>query len=635
MYDRPPKVPPGGGIDASRPAEQRYRILGRIAVGGMAEIYLARMLTPEGFEREVVLKRLMPELQADHEFVQMFHDEARIASQMRHPSIVQIYELGELDGSLFISMELIRGVNLRDLATRLAQRGELMPIPHGVRVACTALEALAYAHRFTDASGHTLNVVHRDVSPQNIILTYDGTVKLVDFGVAKAEGRLHQTRAGLIKGKFAYMSPEQISGAPVDGRSDLFALSEVFYELLLRRHPFQAPSDMDVLRQILDLDPPHPSDIESDFPPTLGAILMRALNKNPGDRYSSAATMHDALEGFLASQRPVTAQVLARFVRELFADRLEMERQARAAGDDRMLIEAMTAGRAEPPAPRRRSNPRPPSDVPQLEAPPPARGAPRDRVVEIARPMYERETGPAAPGFLAYSGYTDPSMRRRRFQSQINGLFGPEGSAPGLPADGAGPPGRDYDDGEMPTMRGTVGIDGLSMGETPAPSRGAAPVAAPRPLDPKVVSGPRAVEPSGGEGRATPRRSLRPVEIDPSERPPSPRSRRAQDRFGLYLFFAGLAALLGAVVYAIALYQGSRAPLMRIEVRSTPAGADIRFDGSETGARTPTVFQNVASDREHTIELHLEGYPPHTRKILPSPDRPDLTVHWTFKSAEE
>jgi serine/threonine protein kinase len=141
----------------------------------------------------------------------MFHDEARIASQMRHPSIVQIFELGELDGSLFISMELLRGVNLRDLLARLMRRRVELPLPLAIRIACGALEALTYAHEFTDASGRLLNVVHRDVSPQNIIVTYDGGVKLVDFGVAKAEGRLHQTRAGLIKGKFAYMSPEQSS----------------------------------------------------------------------------------------------------------------------------------------------------------------------------------------------------------------------------------------------------------------------------------------------------------------------------------------------------------------------------------------------------------------------------------------
>ena len=176
--------PTAAGVDTSIAAEDRYEIVGRIASGGMAEIYLARMRTANGQEREVVLKRLMPELQSDQEFVQMFYDEANIASQLRHPNVVQIYELGELDGSLFISMELLRGVNLRDLLARLHGRNSDLPMPLAVRIACSALDALDYAHAFSDRTGRRLNVVHHDVSPQNVIVTYDGTVKLVDFGVA-------------------------------------------------------------------------------------------------------------------------------------------------------------------------------------------------------------------------------------------------------------------------------------------------------------------------------------------------------------------------------------------------------------------------------------------------------------------
>src|SRR5688572_11833283 len=374
----------------------------------MAEIYLARMAMGGG-ERECVLKRLMPELQNDHEFVQMFYDEANIASQLSHPNIVQIFELGELDGSLFIAMELLRGVNLRDLLARLHARGEELPIPLAIRICCHALSGLEYAHNFADKHGRRLNVVHRDVSPQNIIVTYDGVAKLVDFGVAKAEGRLHQTRAGLIKGKFAYMSPEQVSGGAVDGRSDLFALAEVFYELLLQRHPFYAQSDMEVLRAILDKDPPHPCSIDGKFPAALGEIFVKAMRKAPGDRYQSAAAMQDAMEGFLQESRtPASTSMLARFVKELFSDRIEAERTAREARDDDALIDSLTVGHADMPAPapeqpkRRRNS----SSVQVIERDfiPNEDSGYRERVVEISRAPSPNDD-PAergAPAFIAH-----------------------------------------------------------------------------------------------------------------------------------------------------------------------------------------------------------------------------------------
>jgi eukaryotic-like serine/threonine-protein kinase len=657
-----PKLPANPGIDSTVPASERYRILGRIASGGMAEIYLARMMTSAGTEREVVLKRLMPELQSDHEFIQMFYDEARIASNMRHPNIVQIYELGELDGSLFISMEVLRGTNLRDLLARLHRRGERLPIAYGVKIASGALEALSYAHRFTDSNGRLLNVVHRDVSPQNIIVTYDGSVKLVDFGVAKAEGRLHQTRAGLIKGKFAYMSPEQIGGGRVDGRSDQFALAEVFYELFLKRHPFYAESDMEVLRAILDADPMHPSMIEPGFPPEVGAILMRALRKNPSERFPTAAAMNDAFEAYLQQQRtPVTTIMLGRFARDLFADRIEMEQRARERGDERMLIESMAAGRAEPismPKRRTHSHSRPAAvateerEAKYLHA----QKSGKREAVEIARAASGSET-PASggtPPFIAHSGYTDPGVRRKRFQSQVRRLFDdpaeptPSKSRGGLPEgqSAASAPGslefmseEATDAGEMPTMLGGINVkdlDELRREELARKKHG---------LDDAPTIPPPAADPSGD----TPKRNVQHTPrgdrtIENGRRgprsgghAPAPRSRPSHDvvspsdRWGLLLFVAGLGALVGAIVYAVILYTGSQTPLMRLEVRSTPAGASIVFDGTDTAAETPTVFQNIASNREHTLELRLEGYEPHTRKLPPAPEIGELIVNWTFK----
>jgi serine/threonine protein kinase len=649
MPGHSPKLPISVGVDTSVPAAERYRILGRIASGGMAEIYLARMMMSSGQEREVVLKRLMPELQSDHEFVQMFYDEARIASQMRHPNIVQIYELGELDGSLFISMELLRGMNLRDLLARLHAKGDSLPLTYGIRVACGALEALAYAHRFTDANGRLLNVVHRDVSPQNIIVTYDGVVKLVDFGVAKAEGRLHQTRAGLIKGKFAYMSPEQISGGRVDGRSDQFALAEVFYELFLRRHPFFANSDMEVLRAILDADPPHPSTLDSSFSAELGAILMRALRKNPQERYPNAAAMLDAFEAYLERERaPVTSAMLAKFVREVFADRIELEKRARESGDERMLIESMTAGRAEPSRPKKRTHSRP--AIPTVEdsdpkyVMPSTKSGRRDRVVEIARTpsSADQPADGSGPAFIARSGYTDPSIQKKRFQSQIHRLF--DDPAEPTPVKGTmtpiedGPTDLEYrpseaglDEGEMPTMLGNFSPEDMEEIRRATEKRRAEKDRASAPTKPPASStvAKKAVE--------TPARATPSANVTPRSRTLVQGENEAvhpSDRWGLFLFVAGLGALVGAIVYAIILYTGAQAPVMRLEIRSTPAGASIVFDGADTAQQTPTVFQNIASNREHTLELRLSGYEPHVRRLPPSPEIGELIVNWTFRPAE-
>lgn len=616
------------GIDTSIPAEERYQIIGRIASGGMAEIYLARMLM-NGVEREVVLKRLMPELQNDQEFVQMFYDEANIASQLAHPNIVQIFELGELDGSLFIGMELLRGVNLRDILARLHQRAEALPPHLAVRIASNCLAALHYAHDFRDAKGRRLNVVHRDVSPQNIMVTFDGVVKLVDFGVAKAEGRLHQTRAGLIKGKFAYMSPEQVGGGQVDGRSDIFALAEVFYEILLKRHPFYAQSDMEVLRAILDKDPPHPCSLDGSFPPSLGEILIKAMRKAPGDRFADAGAMQDALERFLQEQRtPATTTMLARFMSDLYRERLDAEQAARNAADDVALIDSMTAeydGAAQAPA----AEPEPaPAVVSDYDAPMPQvrNDSQRDRIVEISRPP-EHSSDPAergAPAFLAHSGYTDPKISRNRFQNQIRGLF--DGEEVEDRATDLEMPVQD-DDAELPTMLGQLSAEELAQIRGGAAQAHAERVqrqrdegVSVRPVDPANVGGGMVIE----------RNSVRPPKNQPKSAPKPNVTHRSQtvlggdqkpaapagkDKLGLVFFIVGLTALIGAVAYAIWLYSSSRSQMVNLVLHTTPPGATIYLDGADTGATTPQKFENIKGNKAHKLEFKLNGYQPCNRTV--------------------
>jgi serine/threonine protein kinase len=652
--------PSAYGVDSSVPPAERYRIVGRIAAGGMAEIYLARMTGPNGVEREIVLKRLMPELQNDHEFVQMFYDEAQIASQLNHPNIVQIFELGEIDDSLFIAMELLRGVNLRDLLARLHAENKRMPLELCVRTACGALEALDYAHAFSDHTGTRLNVVHRDVSPQNIILTYEGMVKLVDFGVAKAEGKLHQTRAGLVKGKFAYMSPEQIGGAQLDGRSDVFALAEVVYELLLHRHPFFAENDMDVLRMILDADPPHPLSIDPSFPPALAEILMKALRKRPDDRYADAAAMQEALERFLVEAgMPAPNLKLGRFVRQLFDDRMAAEQRARETGNDDLLIEAMTVGRTE------RVN------MDAMSGPPPASYEP-----DVATDAYdepEHATLTSVPNNGA--GHGQP-QGGGAYHSEIGRLFDGQGQ----PIGGRHEEGVE-DAAEMPTMLGTLSAEQLAevrnaaAGLRSSPQVQAPQFSGPPPTqrsNPQVQVGPAQGRPSQGvitrsggptadpaEMRGGGGVSVGPAPVvqppPPQPPPPQPTSvpptvtprsatvvgdegkggKRKADKFGIWFFIAGLGALVGAVIYAIVLLSEPSNPTMSLVIQSTPQGASIVLDGFDTGAKTPQTIPSIRSDKPHTIELRLDGYEKFERRIEPAPELEGepYVIHWRFQPA--
>ncbi|MCK6551509.1 serine/threonine protein kinase, partial [Myxococcota bacterium] len=378
-------------LDLARPAAERYQILGRIAAGGMAEIYLARVTSRSGERHEVALKRLYPELQTNQEFVQMFFDEARIASQLGHPNIVDIYELGELDGSLFIAMELVRGVNLKQIFERATELGRPLPMPFIQRIAIGALDALAHAHTFRGEDGAPLNIVHRDVSPQNIAVTWQGDVKLLDFGVARAENRLHQTRQGLVKGKFAYMAPEQIVGEPVDGRADLFALAEVLYLLAAHRHPFFAETDAGVLHNVLQARPPSPSSLDPKIPAALSALLLRALERRPDDRFADARAMRDAVELTAIERGRTVGDALGRWLRELFADRLGLEDDARRRGDDDLLVDAMRAGSRARPVFRPKA-PRP-AITPATATPSEARAAAKAK----ARPTPARSLVDTAP----------------------------------------------------------------------------------------------------------------------------------------------------------------------------------------------------------------------------------------------
>jgi serine/threonine-protein kinase len=278
----------------------KYILLRQLAIGGMAEVYLARQSGPAGFEKECVIKRILPSLAADQQFVNMFLDEARIAARLSHPNIVQIFDLGSInEGDYFLAMEHVHGVDLQQIEEAEAQRGGHIPLAIAVRICSNVAEGLEHAHRATDARGAALGLVHRDVTPSNVIVSFDGVGKILDFGIAKAVAKKGRTEVGVIKGKIPYMSPEQVQGEPLDFRSDIFSLGTMLYELTTGHKPFEGEGPADLSMKILH-DDPHPPDFYVErFPSGLSDLIERAMAKKSADRFQSARELHEALEEFL------------------------------------------------------------------------------------------------------------------------------------------------------------------------------------------------------------------------------------------------------------------------------------------------------------------------------------------------
>jgi serine/threonine-protein kinase len=276
----------------------KYQLLDRISYGGMAEVFRATTSGAAGFERTVAIKLLLPNVAMDQEFITMLIDEAKIAGQLSHANIAQIFDLGMAEGRYYIVQEYVPGYDLRALLKFLGKTGRRLSIAQACHIILKVCEGLEYAHNKRDPQGEPLNLVHRDVSPQNVLVSYEGEVKLIDFGIAKAEGRSTRTLAGLVKGKFAYMSPEQIRGLPVDRRSDVFATGIVLHELLTSKPLFRRKSEFETLKRARSgvIDPP--SALNPEVPAALDEIVLRSLARHVEDRYQSAVDLRDALWEF-------------------------------------------------------------------------------------------------------------------------------------------------------------------------------------------------------------------------------------------------------------------------------------------------------------------------------------------------
>jgi serine/threonine-protein kinase len=294
----------------------KYQLLRKLASGGMAEVYLAKAVGPQGFEKTLVVKRVLPHLAEEPSFVEMFFSEARLAALLNHPNVVQIFDFGEANGEYFLAMEYIDGPNLRTLCKRAHAAGTLLPVHLCAKMLSFACEGLSYAHEFVaPGTGEPLRLVHRDISPDNLLVSSHGTVKVVDFGIAKAANQLHHTRTGIVKGKIAYMPPEQLQNKPLDARADIFALGVVLYELLSGQKPFEAESEVGMMQAIL-FEPPVPVvERRPDVPEPIRNILERALAKERDARYGSCRELQADLERYLhTAGEPVGARHIAQLV---------------------------------------------------------------------------------------------------------------------------------------------------------------------------------------------------------------------------------------------------------------------------------------------------------------------------------
>ncbi|MGE0402962.1 MAG: protein kinase [Kofleriaceae bacterium] len=467
----------------------KFELIRQIAVGGMAELYLARTMGIEGFEKLVVVKRILPQYADNQQFVSMFLNEARLSATLHHPNIAQVYDIGVEDGDYFFSMEYIHGEDLGRLNATAIENGVPMSLDAALTLVAGLCGGLHYAHTKAGPDGKPLEVVHRDVSPSNVLVSYDGGVKLVDFGIARAGSAPATTRGGL-KGKIAYMSPEQCKGeAKLDRRSDIYSIGTILYELTTGRLPFVDDNEYAVLNNIVNVDVPRPSTIVPSYAPALEAIVLKALARDPAQRFGSALELQKEIEDFAHENRlRVSPLVLARLMSTLFPARLEEWDQARAQGaffvEQHVVRTLVESGKT------------------QVEA----------RLAQI--PMAPVVAEPPKPvGPIADDEATDivtalPPPKRPSVRDA--GPFAPDDSTATVP--GENPFGADA--GTLPGQ-GPMALHAMpSLGRAPSPVHAAMPGVAAPPMRPTPPPMPRAPSPMP--------RAPSPIPSMPTPRPPTP-----------------------------------------------------------------------------------------------------------------
>ena len=311
----------------------KYYLVDKLAVGGMAEIFKAKQFGEGGFEKLLVIKRILSHLSDEQDFIEMFFDEAKISSTLAHSNIIHVYDFGKIRSNYFIAMEYCEGKDLKTVMKKCQEIGRPLPVEYAVYIIHEVCKGLDYAHRKKDADNNDMNILHRDISPSNVMISYEeGKVKLADFGIAKAQNASYKTKAGVLKGKFEYMSPEQASGLQIDRRSDIFAVGICFYEILTRRRLFKTDADLKTLELIRNPLIPPPSHLNPQVREELDGIVMKALARRAEDRYQEAWQLQHDLREFMRSSTPPTspdliALSLANFMREIFDREIRQERE--------------------------------------------------------------------------------------------------------------------------------------------------------------------------------------------------------------------------------------------------------------------------------------------------------------------
>lgn len=607
----------------------RYVLLERISVGGMAEVFKAKPFQGEGNGKILAIKRILPSMAEDADFIQMFIDEAKISGQLHHSNIAEIYELGRVDNSHFIAMEYVWGKDLLQMQNRFRRLRQTMKPAMAAFIASRICQGLDYAHRKTDASGKLLGIIHRDVSPQNILVSYDGEIKVIDFGIAKAASRSTRTQAGVLKGKFGYMSPEQVRGLPLDRRSDVFAIATILYELLTSERLFLGESDFATLEKVRNVDVPPPSKVCPACSPDLERIILKGLAREADERYQWASEMAAELDVFLEQNDPTfTTALLASWMKTQFAAEWKregavLEQQSRL--DPKAALAAAASGPEavkEPPAMSAASHDADVDAALAAAALSPADLPTEDELqgeaTQISAPMMEMgEEGGDRPGAGA-----SPALS---LSDQSTRILGQGGAHPGLPeqktvildsavtSGGSVAAGASQGGFWSQASQSTVLLGPPESSPVPHPP----PPAAPYPMGaaPQLAAGGASAQPTGQPvaqpvfGRVTPLTM------------PAKKSGFAKD---ILIGIAVAAALIGAVLGGRAFFASRSVPGGTLVITvSPPSAAKILLDGKESGRTTAeavaVTFKDVSAG-EHQIAVQGEQGSFSSRVTLASGD---------------
>jgi serine/threonine-protein kinase len=323
--------------------QQRYRVIEKIASGGMAEVFRAESAGLEGFKKTVAIKRVLPHLSEKKQFIGMFLDEARVGAQLGHSNCVQVFDIGVGDDTYFIVMEYVDGADLKAIIESHRQSGRTVPVEVACLICVRICEGLAYAHELADSKGRPMNIVHRDMSPPNVLITRYGEVKIVDFGLAKANSQLERSEPGIIKGKFSYLSPEAAYGKSIDARTDIFAVGIILWELLSARRLFLGETDLETVRQVQRAQVPKLSSINRDVSDELDRVLAKALAADPAQRYQTARDFgHDLNQVLFRCKHPVSSFDIAQLVAPVRSEReVEKKKVARRSIIGSLIDEAL------------------------------------------------------------------------------------------------------------------------------------------------------------------------------------------------------------------------------------------------------------------------------------------------------